>query len=81
MLGKETIIDLAELLNTRVRVKLIGREVAGLLKSYDKIPNLVLDEAVEVSLEGRELGIVVLRGQMIQSIMPDCLVEIENPFK
>ena len=81
MLGKETIIDLAELLNTRVRVKLIGRELTGMLKSYDKIPNLVLDEAVEVSLESRELGIVILRGQMIQSIMPDNLIEIENPFK
>jgi small nuclear ribonucleoprotein (snRNP)-like protein len=81
MLGKETIIDLSEFLNTRIRVKLTGREVSGTLKSYDKIPNLVLEDTIEHSCDNRDLGIVILRGQMIFSIMPDKLEQIENPFK
>lgn len=81
MLGKETIIDLSEFLNTRIRVKLTGREVSGTLKAYDKVPNLVLEDTVEHSSEDRDLGIVILRGQMIFSIMPDKLEQIENPFK
>ena len=81
MLGKETIIDLKDYLNTKIRVKMTGREISGILKSYDKIPNLVLEDAVENSFEDRELGIVIVRGQMILSIMSDELNLIENPFK
>ena len=81
MLGKESIIEVGEMLNTRIRVKLLGREVSGILKAFDKVPNLVLDEAVEVSFENRELGIVIVRGQMVSAILPDKVEEIENPFK
>lgn len=81
MLGKESIIELGEMLNTRIRVKLNGREVSGVLKAFDRVPNLVLDESIEVSLDNRELGIVIVRGQMISAILPDKVEEIENPFK
>ena len=81
MLGKESIIDMSGYLNTRIKVKLAGREVSGILKSYDKIPNLVLEEAIEDTSNGRQLGIVIIRGQMVISIMPDQLEPIENPFK
>ena len=81
MLGKESIIDMSSYLNTRVKVKMTGREVTGFLKSYDKIPNLVLEDAVEDTCGERPLGIVVIRGQMVVSIMPDHLQDIENPFK
>ncbi|OMJ69462.1 hypothetical protein SteCoe_32809 [Stentor coeruleus] len=81
MLGKESIIDLADYLNTKVRVRMIDREVVGTLKSYDKIPNLVLENTIDETKNSRELGIVFVRGQMIISIMPDKLSSIENPFK
>jgi U6 snRNA-associated Sm-like protein LSm7 len=81
MLGKESIIDMGQYLNTRIKVKMTGREITGVLKSYDKIPNLVLEDAVEDTSEARVLGIVIVRGQMIVSIMPDDLKTIENPFK
>ena len=81
MLKKESIIDMSGYLNTRIKVKMSGREITGSLKSYDKIPNLVLEDAVEDSCEGRQLGIVIIRGQMIISVMPENVAEIENPFK
>jgi U6 snRNA-associated Sm-like protein LSm7 len=79
---KASIIDLAPMLNLKVRVKLAGgREVSGVLKSYDKIPNIVLEDTKEYRDKGdRELGIVILRGPLITCIMPDSLTAIENPF-
>lgn len=80
-LKKETIIDLGEYLNTKIRVNLSGgKEITGILKSYDKIPNIVLEDAVD-EFSNRELGIVILRGQMITALMPDQLEATQNPFK
>lgn len=77
--SKESIIDLGEYLHTKVRVFLVGgKEVSGILKSFDKIPNLVLDEAEEEG--GRHLGVVILRGPLISAVMPDSLSPVENPF-
>lgn len=57
--------------------------VTGLLKGFDGLVNLVLDECVEY-FEGagsRTLGLVVCRGPNVTTICPeDSLVEIENPF-
>jgi U6 snRNA-associated Sm-like protein LSm7 len=45
---KESAIDLAKCIDKGVRVKLAGgREVAGVLKGYDQLLNVVLDDAVE----------------------------------
>ena len=47
--------DLSKLSNQRVRVRFQGgREVDGILKGYDKLDNLVLDECVEY-LRGKDL--------------------------
>lgn len=44
----EVVFDLLKYLDQRVRVRFQGgREVDGLLKGYDKLDNLVLDECVE----------------------------------
>ena len=41
-------VDLDKLIDKRVRVKIAGgREVVGVLKGYDQLFNLVLDETVE----------------------------------
>jgi len=47
---REAILDLSKYVNERIRVKFTGgREVTGLLKGYDQLLNLVLDEVVEDS--------------------------------
>ena len=80
---RESIIDLQPYFQQRVRVKIAGgRIVTGLLKSYDMVPNLILDEAVEVRDNGnRDLGVVIVRGQHIQLVTgEDGVQDIENPF-
>ncbi|CAI6001342.1 unnamed protein product [Closterium sp. NIES-64] len=53
---KETVLDLARLVDKGVCVKLNGgRQVMGTLKGYDQLINLVLDEAVEYE-RGRSRG-------------------------
>jgi U6 snRNA-associated Sm-like protein LSm7 len=45
---KESAVDLAKFIDKGVRVKLAGgREVSGVLKGYDQLLNIVLDEGVE----------------------------------
>jgi U6 snRNA-associated Sm-like protein LSm7 len=45
---KESILELAKMLDTVVRVKCIGgRELQGILRGYDDLVNLVLDECDE----------------------------------
>ncbi|THH30311.1 hypothetical protein EUX98_g3875 [Antrodiella citrinella] len=48
---REAILDLSKYVNERIRVKFTGgREVTGILKGFDQLLNLVLDE-VEETLE------------------------------
>ncbi|KAI0776792.1 U6 snRNA-associated Sm-like protein LSm7 [Trametes elegans] len=86
---REAILDLAKYANERIRVKFTGgREVTGVLKGYDQLLNLVLDEVqenVQTGSEGqsttRNLGLVVLRGPTITLLSPvDGFEEIANPF-
>ncbi|KAF9221688.1 U6 snRNA-associated Sm-like protein LSm7 [Gyrodon lividus] len=89
---REAILDLSKYVNERIRVKFTGgREVTGILKGYDQLLNLVLDE-VEEELQvhygqpepepdKRTLGLVVLRGPTITLLSPvDGSEEIANPF-
>ncbi|KAJ7484103.1 U6 snRNA-associated Sm-like protein LSm7 [Mycena galericulata] len=73
---REAILDLSKYVNERIRVKFTGgREVSGVLKGYDQLLNLVLDEVEEHILEpqphSRTLGLTVLL---------DGSEEIANPF-
>ncbi|KAH9856436.1 U6 snRNA-associated Sm-like protein LSm7 [Trametes gibbosa] len=86
---REAILDLAKYVNERIRVKFTGgREVTGILKGYDQLLNLVLDEVQEDLQSGpdgeittRNLGLVVLRGPTITLLSPvDGFEEIANPF-
>ncbi|KAI0370836.1 U6 snRNA-associated Sm-like protein LSm7 [Pilatotrama ljubarskyi] len=83
---REAILDLAKYVNERIRVKFTGgREVTGVLKGYDQLLNLVLDEVQENLQYGqsstRNLGLVVLRGPTITLLSPvDGFEEIANPF-
>jgi U6 snRNA-associated Sm-like protein LSm7 len=80
------ILDLGKYLNTRIDVKFNGgREVHGVLRGYDAIFNLVLDDAVETRSDAteapRKLGLVVARGSQVILISPvDGYEQIENPW-
>eukprot|EP01054_Gregarina_sp_Poly1_P008911 Gregarina_sp_Poly_1__8910@NODE_538_length_7624_cov_89_908694_g425_i0_p11_GENE_NODE_538_length_7624_cov_89_908694_g425_i0NODE_538_length_7624_cov_89_908694_g425_i0_p11_ORF_typecomplete_len104_score16_10LSM/PF01423_22/1_8e17Hfq/PF17209_3/0_042DUF150_C/PF17384_2/0_056_NODE_538_length_7624_cov_89_908694_g425_i049465257 len=82
--------DLNKHLNTRVLVKFLGgRQISGVLKGFDDIVNLVLDDCKETlrnsngapSTRLRELGLVIARGTGVVMICTeDGFNEIENPF-
>ncbi|KAJ2960923.1 hypothetical protein NQZ79_g3774 [Umbelopsis isabellina] len=88
---KESILDLSKYQDKEIRVKFSGgREVVGVLKGYDPLLNLVLDNTIEyikdveteqVTSKTRTLGLSVLRGTAVILISPvDGSEEIENPF-
>ena len=76
----------------RLRIKFAGgREVVGVLKSFDGLQNIVLDEAIEylrdpsdsntVTEATRYLGLLVVRGTATTILGPeDGLKSIANPF-
>eukprot|EP00548_Thalassiothrix_antarctica_P002761 CAMPEP_0194134636 /NCGR_PEP_ID=MMETSP0152-20130528/4709_1 /TAXON_ID=1049557 /ORGANISM="Thalassiothrix antarctica, Strain L6-D1" /LENGTH=104 /DNA_ID=CAMNT_0038830463 /DNA_START=35 /DNA_END=349 /DNA_ORIENTATION=- len=88
----KSILELQKLTNTTVRVKCAGgRELVGVLKGYDELVNLVLDESIEflrdpknmecVSEKFRKLGLVVVRGTQVSLVSPEeGAEEIANPF-
>ncbi|XP_054280708.1 U6 snRNA-associated Sm-like protein LSm7 [Macrosteles quadrilineatus] len=89
---KESILDLSKYLEKVIRVKFSGgREVAGVLKGFDPLLNLVLDNTTEflrdpddpykLTRDTRLLGLVVCRGTSVVLICPvDGMESIPNPF-
>lgn len=85
-------MDLSRFLEKNIRVKFAGgREAAGILKGYDPLHNLVLDNTVEflrdpdepykLAEETRTLGLVVCRGTSVVLVCPqDGMEAIQNPF-
>lgn len=73
---------MAKYKDTKVRVKLMGgRLVLGVLKGYDQLMNLVLDETIEylrdpedqsciLKDKTRDLGLIVIRGTVLLSLSP-----------
>mmetsp|Transcript_36095 Transcript_36095/g.102183 ORF Transcript_36095/g.102183 Transcript_36095/m.102183 type:complete len:101 (+) Transcript_36095:146-448(+) len=89
---KESALDLGKMVDKGVIVKLMGgREVHGVLKGYDQLLNLVLDDTVEylrdpddplkVTEKTRTLGLSVCRGTAVIAVSPsNGAEEIANPF-
>ena len=89
---KDSILELAKMMDATVRVKCLGgRELQGILRGYDDLVNLVLDECDEflrdpndpqrVTDNTRKLGLVVVRGTQVSLVSPqDGVEEIANPF-
>ncbi|GAA5858586.1 hypothetical protein JCM8547_001376 [Rhodosporidiobolus lusitaniae] len=90
---REAILDLSKYVDQQIRVKFTGgREVLGVLKGYDQLLNLVMDNLQEVlknpdtgaplvPQQTRTLGLAVLRGTSLVVISPvDGSEEIANPF-
>ncbi|EGB04028.1 hypothetical protein AURANDRAFT_33181 [Aureococcus anophagefferens] len=86
-MASKSIIDLEKCIDKEVRVKFQGgREVRGVLKGFDQLVNIVLDNCVE-SMHGasarahpddpyrltdktRKLGLVVCRGLQVSLVSP-----------
>ncbi|KAL8773334.1 MAG: hypothetical protein Q9209_001728 [Squamulea sp. 1 TL-2023] len=85
---KENILDLTKYMDKEITVKFNGgREVIGILKGYDQLMNLVLDDVKETLRDDagnettRPLGLIVARGTLLVLISPlDGSEQIENPF-
>eukprot|EP00112_Aurelia_sp_Birch-Aquarium-sp1_P022017 Seg6072.1 transcript_id=Seg6072.1/GoldUCD/mRNA.D3Y31 product="U6 snRNA-associated Sm-like protein LSm7" protein_id=Seg6072.1/GoldUCD/D3Y31 len=89
---KESILDLTKYMDKTIRVKFSGgREVSGVLKGFDQLLNLVLDNTSEyvrdaddpykLTDETRKLGLTVCRGTAVVLICPmDGMEAISNPF-
>ncbi|CCG21938.1 Lsm7 protein [Candida orthopsilosis Co 90-125] len=89
---REAILDLNKYKDEEIRVRFVGgRKVTGILKGYDQLMNLVLEDVQEQLrdpvIEGRyldktrELGLVVVRCTSLLTISPVKGSEIiDNPF-
>ena len=89
---KKSVLDMAKYMDKEVRVKFMGgRECVGVLKGYDALLNLVLDETKEFLKdpddpyrlldETRTLGLTVGRGTSVMLVCPtEGFEEIANPF-
>lgn len=86
------IFEFEKYIDKKIRVKFLGgREVVGVLKGYDKLVNLVLDDCIEylrdpadpgtITDKTRPLGLLVCKGPNVSAVCPeDGMVEIANPF-
>lgn len=89
---REAILDLSKYRDDKVTVKFIGgRQIVGVLKGYDQLMNLVLENVTETLRDDdddeiltdktRELGTVVVRGPQLLTLSPlNGTESIENPF-
>lgn len=89
---KESIFELSKFLDKIVRVKFQGgREATGVLKGYDALLNIVLDNTTEylrdpddpfkLTDETRQLGLAVCRGTAVVLVCPaEGMEPITNPF-
>lgn len=89
---REAILDLQKYYGEKVLVKFIGgRSVVGVLKGFDQLMNLVLEDVVEtlrdpeddsvLTDKTRLLGTVVVRGPQLLTLAPlDGTEMIGNPF-
>ncbi len=85
-------LDLNKYIDREIRIKFVGgREVTGILKGWDYLVSLVLDDAVEylrdpldptvITDKTRKLGQVICKGQSVMTLCPtDGMEEIANPF-
>ena len=85
-------LDLAKLVNQRIHVNFQGgRQVTGVLKGFDQLVNLVLEDTVEslrdpkdsgkLSGATRSLGTIMCKGTAVTLVTPeDGYGEIANPF-
>ena len=75
---KENILDLSKYVDKAIRVKFNGgREVEGILKGFDPLMNLVLDEVKEV-LRGMWYSSLVVRRGLLRVLFPTSTVMLRT---
>eukprot|EP01125_Pyxidicula_operculata_P001811 TRINITY_DN11656_c0_g1_i1.p1 TRINITY_DN11656_c0_g1~~TRINITY_DN11656_c0_g1_i1.p1 ORF type:complete len:127 (+),score=18.74 TRINITY_DN11656_c0_g1_i1:44-382(+) len=89
---KESILNLNPYINKEVIVKFNGgRQVKGILRGYDTLVNMVLEDTIEyirspndpytLTEQTRQLGVSVCRGNAIMCVYPaEGTMETDNPF-
>jgi small nuclear ribonucleoprotein (snRNP)-like protein len=66
---KDSILELAKMMDSTVRVKCLGgRELEGVLRGYDDLVNLVLEECVEYI---RGMYVVWFRGLSVAVVLDE----------
>ena len=81
---KSNIYDLAPYLNKKVSIIFAGgRKIKGILKSYDTLENMILDNVEETfpNDKKRELGLAFIKGSSLESFLPGEYEEIPDTFK
>lgn len=68
--GKDrTIFDYSNLIDKEIEVHFSGgRQITGVLKGYDQVANLVIDNTHEMMKDNttRELGLIIVRGPNVK---------------
>ena len=81
---KSNIYDLAPYLNKKVSIIFAGgRKIKGILKSYDTLGNMILDNVEETfpNDKTRELGLAFIKGSSLESFIPGEYEDIPDVFK
>ena len=81
---KTNIYDLSPFLNKKISVIFAGgRKIKGILKSYDTLENMILDDVEEIFPNDkiRELGLTFVKGSSLESIIPGEYEEIPDLYK
>ncbi|KAI3625686.1 hypothetical protein CBS9595_001047 [Malassezia furfur] len=87
---REAILNLSKYVDQQIRVKFSGgRQVEGILKGYDQLMNLVMDDVQETlhdpetgNVSGqRPLGLAVLRGPALTLINPTNGMEMIEKYQ
>ena len=81
---KSNIYDLAFYINKKVSIIFAGgRKIKGILKSYDTLENMILDNVEEAlpNDKTRELGLAFIKGSSLESFIPGEYEEISDSFK
>lgn len=66
--GKAHAPELKRYMDKKMHLKLNGsREIEGILRGFDPFMNLVLDETIEFTKDGRQraIGIIAVRGNSV----------------
>ena len=81
---KSNIYDLAPYINKKVSIIFAGgRKIKGILKSYDTLENMILDDVEEIFPNDkiRELGLAFIKGSSLESFIPGEYEEIPELYK
>ena len=81
---KSNIYDLAPYINKKVSIIFAGgRKIKGILKSYDTLENMILDDVEEIfpNDKTRELRLTFVKGSSLESVIPGEYEEIPALFK